>query len=140
MKQRVALVALVALGGCASARCQPDDEARARLARQVSDVSAAAESLAHEQPGLSGAAVLAELRRDPDLAPIVRGLDGFELRVLTRGGHALVLLCRADGGAALLEDSACSPAVDLDELARPTRACAFALDPVSACASPSPSP
>ena len=135
--KRVALVALV-LCGCASAHCQPDDEARARLARQVSDVSAAAESLAREQPGLSGAAVLAELRRDPDLAPIVRGLDGFELRVLTRGGHALVLLCRPDGGAALLEDSACSPAVDLDELARPARACAFALDPVSACGPPSP--
>ena len=133
----VALVAL-ALCGCANARCQPDDEARAQLARQVSDVRAAAESLAREQPGLSGAAVLAELRRDPDLAPIVRGLDGFELRVLTRGGHALVLLCRPDGSAALLEDSACSPAVDLDELARPARACAFALDPVSACGSPAP--
>lgn len=127
------LLTMIGLCGGVRGRCQHNDEAQLQLARQMTDISAGAESIVQEQAHLAGPAVLAELRSDPDLGPLVRQLDGFVLRVLTRGGHAVVLLCCADGSLALLEDSACSPAVDRDESAAPFRACDFSLDPVAAC-------
>lgn len=131
---KTATLMLAVVGLCGGGRCQHDDEQRAGLARQIADISAAAESIAHESPGLGGAQVLAEMRLDPDVGPLVRALGSYQLQVLANDGHAVVLLCCEDLSRALLEDSACTPAVDRDETAAPGRACAFSLDPVAACA------
>ncbi len=128
---------LAVIGLCGGGRCRHADEQRAALARQVIDVTAAAESIAHERPDLSGAQVLAEMRVDPDVGPLVRALGSYPLQVLARSGHAVVLLCCEDRSHALLEDSACTPAVDHDESAAPRRACTFSLDPIAACTRPS---
>lgn len=124
---------VLAIGLCGAGQCPREDEQRAGLARQMTDVTAAAESIAHERPELSGAQVLAEMRRDPDVGPLLGGFAAYRLQVLARGGHAVVLLCREDGSLVLLEDSACTPTIDRDESAAPGRACAFSLDPVAAC-------
>jgi hypothetical protein len=132
MKATTLMLAVVGL--CGSGRCQHRDEQRAGLARQITDVSAAAESIAHERPELSGAQVMAEMRVDPDVGPLLGALESYQLHVLARNGHAVVLLCCEERSLALLEDSACTPAVDRDETAAPGRTCAFSLDPVAACA------
>ncbi len=131
------LVLVTALCG-GRERCGRGDEARAVLARQVTDISAGAESYAQERPALSGAQLLAVLLADPDLGPQVRELGRYQVKLLARGGHVVVLLCCEDGSRALLEDSACTPAVDRDESAAPGRACGFSIDPVAACARVSP--
>lgn len=128
---------VLAIGLCGAGQCPREDEQRAGLARQMTDVTAAAESIAHERPELSGAQVLAEMRVDPDVGPLVRALGSYPLQVLARSGHAVVLLCCEDRSHALLEDSACTPAVDHDESAAPRRACTFSLDPIAACTRPS---
>lgn len=125
---------LVVVGLCGGGRCRHADEPRAGLARQMTDVTAAAESIAHERPELRGDQVLAEMRADPDVGALVSALGSYRLQVLARGGHAVLLLCCEDSSRALLEDSACTPAVDRDESAAPRRACAFSLDPVASCA------
>jgi len=129
MKATTLTLAIVGL--CGGGRCQQEDEQRAGLARQITDISAAAESIAHERPELSGAQVMAEMRVDPDVGPLVGALESYQLQVLAKNGHAVVLLCCE--GRALLEDSACTPAVDRYETTAPRRACAFSLDPVAAC-------
>lgn len=131
MKTATLMLAITALCG-GGGRCQRDDELLAGLARQTTDVSAAAESIAQERPELSGAQVMAEMREDPDVGPLVRALGSCQLRVLANNGHAVVLLCCED--RSLLEDSACTPAVDRVETTASGRACNFSLDPVAVCA------
>ena len=94
------LVLVAALSGRRE-RCRRGDEARAELARQVTDISAGAESYAQERPALSGAQLLVAMQADPDLGPLVRELGRYQVKLLARGGHVVVLLCSEDGARAL---------------------------------------
>lgn len=61
----------------------------------------------------------------------------YQLKSIRRERHAIILLCNADGVAALVEDAGCTAQVDRHHWqSAPTPSCAFTLEPAKICPAP----
>jgi len=112
--KRVALLAVVLLGACASsgANLAPDD--MNIRASELTKLSAAVEAYVRYDdpaPGMSQDDVLqAATKGQPQL---LSGFSGLKLKVLSQDRHAVLLVCDKDGTRALLEDAGCTGKMDI---------------------------
>lgn len=91
----------------------PDNEAMLIKASQLTKLSTAVESTVRyknppadlDEQGLLNLAT----QHDPQL---LENFSGFKVRILSREHHSVVLICTEDGQRGLLEDAACTPALD----------------------------
>ncbi len=72
-------------------------------------------------------------QHDPQL---LANFDGLKVRVLAKKRHSIVLVCTEDGRRGLMEDAACTAALDQHLWKKPQTPCQFTLDTATACPAP----
>lgn len=123
----------LSLVACAS---QPFEREMNYLASALTKVSAAVDATARHRrsaDGLNDAQLLqAATAHDPSL---MKPFEGLTVRVRRDGRDSAVLVCKADGGAALLEDAGCTAKMDVHRWSHAAGArCEFSLDVKQVCA------
>lgn len=104
----ISLVATACIAGAGF-----DNEAMLIKASQLTKLSSAVEStVRYKNPSadLDEQSLLKlATQHDPQL---LKNFSGFKVRILSRKRHSVVLICTEDGLRGLLEDAACTPALD----------------------------
>jgi hypothetical protein len=72
-------------------------------------------------------------QHDPQL---LANFEGLKVRVLTKARHSVVLVCTEDGQRGLMEDAACTVALDRHLWKDPLKPCEFSVDTTTACPAP----
>ncbi len=115
------------------------EEAMMIKASELTKLSTAVESAVHYEgdrsAGLEGPALLQfATKHDPGL---LSRFSGYEVKVLAKDGHAVVLICTAGGHRALLEDAGCTASMDRHAWNEGADTpCEFRLDLPVLCAAP----
>jgi hypothetical protein len=131
----VAALVIFLLAGCAFGPDRIDAKEMYIKASALTKLSAAVESaVRYKNPpsdlGNQELLVFAT-RHDPAL---LENFRGYEVRVLRRERHSVVLVCDATGTRALLEDAGCTGPMDRARWRERPESCEFSVDPDTACA------
>jgi hypothetical protein len=115
---------------------QPSEREMNYLASALTKVSAAVDATARYRrsaDGLSDTQLLqAATAQDPSL---MKPFEGFTVRVLREGRDSAVLVCKANGGAPLLEDAGCTTRMDVHRWSQAASdLCEFTMDVKQVCA------
>lgn len=139
LKMRLTVLLVAVLTGCATLSPeQKHAEEMLTAASALTKVVAAAEaSVRYGNPtqNLSDVEFLQfATAHDPAL---LQPFTKYQLKSLRQERHAVLLLCSADGLAALVEDAGCTAQVDRHHWQSvPTPSCIFTLDPAKICPAP----
>jgi hypothetical protein len=130
----VAALAIFLLAGCASGPDRIDAEEMYVKASALTKLSAAVESaVRYKNPpsdlGEQELLVFAT-RHDPAL---LENFRGYNVRVMRRERHSVVLVCNAAGTRALLEDAGCTGPMDRARWREQPQPCDFSIDPGRVC-------
>jgi hypothetical protein len=129
----VVLVLLTACSTTPLAQTPGEDELLVK-ASALTKVAATAESAIRYKepsPDLSEQEFLEfSTRHDPSL---LEPFTGLQLRALRKDGHAVVLVCNADGTIRLLEDAGCTAVLDRHHWRESESQCEFSVDPAVLC-------
>lgn len=134
MKRWVIVTSLVlSLVACAS---QPSEREMNHLASALTKVSAAVDATARHRrsaDGLNETRLLqAATGHDSSL---LKPFEGLTVRVLRDGRDSAVLVCKASGGGALLEDAGCTAKMDVHRWSQDANnRCEFTLNVKQVCA------
>jgi hypothetical protein len=129
------LVCTVLLTACLDDK--PDSEAMRIKEAQLTKLATMLEStVRYKNPpaGLDEQALL-KLATEPD-PQMLANFAGFKVRVLAREKHGVVLICTQDGQRRLMEDAACTVALDRHHWQEPAQPCEFSVDTRIACPAP----
>lgn len=116
----------------------PDNEEMLIKASQLTKLSTAVEStVRYKNPPVNldvqGLLKLAT-QHDPQL---LENFSGFRVRILSKERHSVVLICTEDGQRGLLEDAACTPALDKHHWKdSPSQPCEFTVTTETSCPAP----
>ena len=134
-------LAIILLFSLAATAClegeRPSEEAMLIKAAQLTKLSSAVEStVRYKNPPANlddqGLLKLAT-QHDPQL---LENFEGLKVRVLAKERHSVVLVCTADGQHGLMEDAACTVALDQQLWKNAQTPCEFTVDTVAACPTP----
>ncbi len=116
---------------------QPSDEVMLIKAAQLTKLSSAVEStVRYKNPpaGLDDQGLLKlATQHDPQL---LANFDGLKVRVLAKERHSVVLVCTADGQHGLMEDAACTVALDQQLWKNAQTPCEFTVNTITVCPTP----
>lgn len=116
---------------------RPSEETMLIKAAQLTKLSSAVEStVRYKNPpaGLDDQGLLKlATQHDPQL---LANFEGLKVRVLAKERHSVVLVCTADGQRGLMEDAACTVALDQQLWKNAQTPCEFTVDTVTACPTP----
>jgi len=123
------------VSACVVVNVDADNETMLIKASQLTKLSAAVEStVRYKNPPADldeHDLLMLATQHDPQL---LENFSGFKVRALSEERHSVVLVCTEDGLRGLMEDAACTPALDRhhwrDSGSPP---CDFTVETVSAC-------
>lgn len=128
------LVCAVLLTACFD---KPDSETMRIKEAQLTRLAAMLEgTIRYKNPpaGLDEQALL-KLAAEPD-PQMLANFAGFKVRALAREKHGVVLVCTEDGQRRLMEDAACTVALDRHHWQESAQPCEFTVDTRTACPAP----
>lgn len=137
-KSFVGSIVLSWLVSACAINANADNEAMFIMSSQLTKLSAAVESTVRyknppadlDEQGL----LMLSTQHDTQL---LDNFSGFKVRALSKERHSVVLICTADGLRGLLEDAACTPALDRHHWKdSPNQSCEFTVETVTTCPAP----
>lgn len=128
----LALAVSSLLAACVSAQSERSMNFAASALTKLSASVDATIRFKHPSEALTDAELLRlSVAHDPSL---LTPFENFTVRVLRDGRHSVVLVCEANGGKALLEDSGCTAKLDHHHWRNmPGITCEFTLDVKALC-------
>ncbi|MDQ3185499.1 MAG: hypothetical protein M3Q16_03350 [Pseudomonadota bacterium] len=127
-------IAITLLTGCTPGQKNPDSEEMYMKASALTKLSAAVESTVRYKnppPELDERELLAlATRHDPIL---LENFRGYQVKVLSKDRHSVVLVCDASGTRALLEDAGCTGPMDRERWKGKQEPCEFSIDARMVC-------
>lgn len=130
------LVCAILLSACLEDNT-PDSEAMRIKEAQLNKLATMLESTVrykHPPADLDEQALL-KLATEAD-PQMLANFAGFKVRALAREKHGVVLVCTEDGQRRLMEDAACTLALDRHHWKEPAQPCEFTVDTRTACPAP----
>lgn len=137
-KTLVGSIVLSLLVSACAINANADNEAMFIMSSQLTKLSAVVESTVRyknppadlDEQGL----LILSTQHDSQL---LENFSGLKVRALSKERHSVVLICTADGLRGLLEDAACTPALDRHHWKdSPNQPCEFTVETVTACPAP----
>ncbi len=129
-----AAIAITVLAGCGFGQNYPDSEEMYIRASALTKLSAAVESTVRYKnppPELNERELLVlATRHDPIL---LENFRGYQIKVLSKDRHSVVLVCDASGTRALLEDAGCTGPMDRERWKGKQEPCKFSIDARAVC-------
>lgn len=137
-KSLVGSIVLSLLVSACAINTNADNEAMFIMSSQLTKLSAAVESTVRYKnpPADLDEQGLLMLSTQHDMQ-LLDSFSGFKVRALSKERHSVVLICSEDGQRGLLEDAACTPALDRHHWKdSPNQPCEFTVETVTACPAP----
>ena len=137
-KSLVGTIVLSLLVSACAINANADNDGMFIMSSQLTKLSAAVESTVRyknppadlDEQGL----LILSTQHDSQL---LENFSGFKVRALSKERHSVVLICTVDGLRGLLEDAACTPALDRHHWKdSPNQPCEFTVETVTACPAP----
>lgn len=131
-------IALSLLVSACIVNADTDNEAMLIKSSQLTKLSAAVESTVRykDPPTDLNEQDLLKFATQHD-TQLLENFSGFKVRTISKERHSVVLICTEDGLRGLLEDAACTPALDRhhwkDSQSQP---CEFTVETITVCPAP----